>query len=490
LKNIFKNLMVISIFVFTFFISGCSSIEFNVEDTIKPPVSENIAVKGTWMIKSFISADLSNSSSGDEENNYKTYIGKKALFDNEVSVVSKDVCINPGYKIIKTNADTFIQNKYRINEDILGLKRQNVSVVTITTDNQLFHELIVPDANTIYIYLDNGFLVLKRISGSVDEKVKADSLGNVGLNIDRGEYKEDPLLRSGVLIGIRSADNTYRTLWLYSKNREIKAKLYRNQLMVPREKGFWEIGATKNIGSLSIYSEPFAEAAPKEEAKIAKVNTIQMNSNARILFAGNDYIGVDNDMKLSVLPIDNLGTDKEVLLSDIIKEDSLNTLKQSKEAFISTLDGVRAKRLNQQADESNFTLQRRNGHWIMKSRLYYKDTTSGKKYEDFDIKQLVPSKLIQYDEMDIPWNEIKSRVPWTKDAYMSPNKDITILVSDDGLSIYSVQNKNTINNQLLNVPLSKGDSIIMTEWAIGKYADIWEKFAESVFVNSSGNGEF
>ena len=126
----------------------------------------------------------------------------------------------------------------------------------------------------------------------------------------------------------------------------------------------------------------------------------------------------------------------------------------------------------------------------MKSRLYYKDTSGDKKYEDFDLKQMVPSKLIHYDEMNIPWNEIKSRSPWTKDAYMSPNKDIVILASEDNLIVYTVQNKNTISKQLLKIPLKKGESIIMTEWATGKYADMWEEFADTAFDNRYDNGEF
>jgi len=60
-----------------------------------------------------------------------------------------------------------------------------------------------------YGQLENGFLVLNRISDIVDERVKEISFSNVGMNMDNGQFTEDPLLRSGVLIGIRAADNTY-----------------------------------------------------------------------------------------------------------------------------------------------------------------------------------------------------------------------------------------------------------------------------------------
>ncbi len=470
--------------------TGCSSINFSIEDTIKPPEGENIAVKGTWKIQNYILTEKNLVTDKNQEK-YSLFIGKEAVFDNEVSAIYKDVCINPQYKSIRTSAGTFIQNKYRISEDVLGIISENVNVVTITTDNQLFHELIVTDANTAYVYMEGGFLALKRISVDIDEKIRAESLGSVGLDIDTGDYKEDPLLRSGVLLGIRSADNKYRTLWLYFKNRETKAKLYTSQLVVPRAKGFWEIGSVATDNMINIYAEPFTDESQKQQSKImSKINMINKKPDSKILFVGNDYIGIESDLRLGVLPIDNLATKNPVLLSDIIEGDSANTLKQSAEVFISSLDSKRANKLNRQPQEDNFTLQRRNGHWIMKSRLYYKDKSSDKKYEDFDLKQMVPSKLIHYDEMNIPWNEIKSRTPWTRDAYMSPNKEIILLASEDNIIVYTVQNKNTISKQLLKIPLKEGESIIMTEWATGKYADMWSEFADTAFDNSYDIGEF
>ncbi|ACL76589.1 hypothetical protein [Ruminiclostridium cellulolyticum] len=486
LKILFTIFLLIAASLF----SGCSTVNFSIEDTIKPPESKSIALKGTWKIQNYILTDK-NSVTPEKKEKYELFIGMEAIFDNEVSAIYKDVCINPQYKSIRTSAGTFIQNKYRISEDVLGITTENVNVVTITTDNQLFHELIVTDANTAFVYMEDGFLALKRISVDIDEKIRAESLGNVGLDIDSGDFKEDPLLRSGVLLGIRSADNSYRTLWLYFKNRETKAKLNTSQLIVPRAKGFWEIGVINNDDSVDIYAEPFAELSQKEQSKIiSKMNLVNKKSDAKILFVGNDYIGIESDMRLGVLPIDNLATKKPVHLSDIIEGDSANTLKQSAEFFISSLDSTKASKLNQRPEEDNFTLRRRNGHWIMKSRLYYKNTLGDKKYEDFDVKQMVPSKLIHYDEMNIPWNEIKSRLPWTRDAYMSPNKDILILASGENIIVYTVQNKNTINKQLLKIPILKGESIIMTEWATGKYADLWSEFADTAFDNSYDNGEF
>ena len=471
----------------SFIISGCTSIEFNIEETIKPPEIDNVAIHGTWRIEKYISIIKGQSDLNEaEESNRKKYVGKDAIFDNEICAIGIEVCTNPEYKIIRTAADTFLKSTYQINIESLGLKRDKVNVVTISTANKFFNQLIVTNDMTAYVYLENGFLLLKKISDSVDDKVKQNSVGKVADNKSNEEFEEDPLLRSGVLIGVRSADNTYCTIWIYSKNREIKAVSYREQLLVPRSHGFWEAGGIQHMGQ-KLYAVPFATSKLQLLPIGDGVNTILTDKpGAKILFLGNDYIGIEHNFKLNVLPMDNIGVGKAVKISDIILDNSFNVsneFERARQDIVSTLDKDKLKSIVGEFDEGNFTLKRRNGHWIMKSRLYFKEDYNGHKYEDFDLNFVVPSTLISYDEMDIPWNNIKSKLPWTVDAYMSPNKEIAVLASRDSLNIYPVQKRNIVNKQLMKIPLSEGDSIIMAEWATGKYADIWAKFVDRIFTD-------
>ncbi len=480
-------ILIVGIFITSFFLSGCTSIEFNIEETIKPPEIGNVTIQGTWKIEKYISIikgqnDLNEA----EESNIKKYVGKKALFDSEICAIGIEVCTNPDYKIIRTAADYFLKSTYQINNESLGITKEKVNVVTISTANKFFNQLIVTDDMTAYVYLENGFLVLKKISDSVDDKVKQSSVGKVADNKSNEEFEEDPLLRSGVLIGVRSVDNTYCTIWIYSKNREVKAVSYREQLLVPRSYGFWEVGGIQHMDQ-KLYALPLANSKlqliPRNEGVD---NILEDKPGAKILFLGNDYIGIEHNLKLNVLPMDNIGVGKAVKISDIILDNSFNVsneFEQARQAVVSTLDKDKLKNIIGEFDEGNFTLKRRNGHWILKSRLHFKEEYNGLKYEDFDLNLVVPSTLISYDEMDIPWNNIKSKLPWTIDAYMSPNKEIAILASRDSLNIYPVQKRNIVNKQLMKIPLSEGDSIIMAEWATGKYADIWAKFVDRIFTD-------
>nr|WP_259548158.1 hypothetical protein [Heyndrickxia oleronia] len=95
---------------------------------------------------------------------------------------------------------------------------------------------------------------------------------------------------------------------------------------------------------------------------------------------------------------------------------------------------------------------------------------------------MVPSKLIQYDEMNIPWGEIKSKMPWVIDAYESPNKDLLILISTDTIYIYSLENGNISKHPLKEIPLNEGDSIVMAEWSLGHYVEKWGEIVQRKFT--------
>lgn len=485
----YRRLLAIISAVLCFSMAGCASIEFDIEETINPPQYNSMAVQGTWKIDDFISALPENKNAEINIENIKNkYLGQWAVFDSELGAVGPDTCVNPRYRIIKTAADSFIQSKYRLNENNLGLGKQDISVITVSSDNQLFYELILSSDKKAYIYIDNGFLVLDKNSDKVDEKLKEKSLGNVGLNVNNGNYEEDPLLRSGVLLGIRSADNTYRTLWIYSKNREIKTISSRKQLLVPRAKGFWQVGTISENNINAIYAEPLIDGVMLKENFLDQIrgNILKVAPDTKIHFIGNDYIGTEAGQKLSVYPIETLRNGKAISFTQVNSENTGNIFEQSTKDFINTVKGDDSKNIINEIDQQNFMLMRRNGHWILRSRLYFK-LPSKKKYQDFDLKLMVPSSLIHFDEMDIPWNEIKSKQPWTTDAFMSPNKDIIVLVSENSLSINPIQKNSIVNKQLQKIPLAKGDSVVMAEWGIGRYADLWDKFVGRIITADNIN---
>ncbi len=491
MKPNYRLLWTILVLILCFSTTGCTIIEFDIEETISPPQYDSMAVQGTWKIDRFISAIPENKDTKINIESIKNkYLDQWAIFDSELGAVGIDTCVNPHYRIIRTTADSFIQSKYRIDESKLGLGKQDISVVNVSADNQLFYEIILDGDKKGYVYIDNGFLALSKISDQVDGKLKEKSLGNAGQNVNNGQYEEDPLLRSGILIGIRTADNSYRTLWLYSKNREVKTVSGGRQLLLPRAKGFWQVGAINENNINAIYAEPFIEGdiSDKNIMDRLKGNILKAGPETKITFLGNDYIGTGNGEDYKVYPVETLKEGKAVLFSEINNENTDNVYEQSTNNFIASLKGEAADKIVKKVDEKNFTLARRNGHWILKSRMYFKQPYE-KEYQDFDLKLMVPPKLIHYDEMNIQWNDIKSKLPWTSDAFMSPNKDVAVLADGNSLSLYTIKNSSDIGKQLLKLQLAKGETIVMAEWSIGRYADVWDNFVGKIFTVDNTSGQ-
>ncbi len=485
MKLIFRLIFTIISLSICILSAGCTSIDYDIEASIKPPAYDSTAVQGTWRIDRFISAIPENKTSQINFENLKiNYLDKWALFDSEVGAIGIDTCLKPEYRIIKTTANSFIQTKYRTDASKLGLAKQDITVVNITSENQIFYEVILTDDMRAYVYIDNGFLELSKISSEIDSKKKEESLKNVGLNINKGQYQEDMLLRSGVLLGIRKADNTYKTLWLYSKNREIISAGQGENLLVPRSKGFWRISTIDENNINALYAEPIGDNDKNQKImELLNVNNIlRINSSTKINFVGNDYIGTETEGELRVYPLDSMKNESEAAFYQVPMVQHENALEQLTTNYISTLKPETIAKLDQKVDSRNFTLIRRNGHWVLRSRLYYKEPEADK-FVDFDLKHMVPSGLIHYDEMDIPWNTIKTKLPWTTDAFMSPNKELIVLIDKSSLCVYTIQNKSTIGKQIFKMKLEKGESVVMAEWSIGRYAEIWNDYFNKVFMD-------
>ena len=472
--------------IFIFFIvlliilqTGCGNVQLDIEKTLTPPQDTNIAVMGTWKIEGYMSKFPDSTVI---PANIESFIGMSAIFDRDIAAVANDISINPSYKLIRTSANTYVHSKFRIGADSIGISEDDINVVYVTSENQIFYELLLIDDSTIYACVDKGFLQLKKVDSNIDEQLKRDSLQKGTIKTDSTQYTEDPLLRTSIMLGIRSADNTYRTILMHSKNREVKYLEYTNQIIVPRLNGFWEIGMLKfNNNEYKMYAKQYSDE--NYNAVITNSNNYIIESRPRkILYASSDYVSTEIDSELKVLHIDNLVSTKGADISEFIIANPVNVLKRSSQALISSLNREQAKLIDSNAQSDAFKLERRNGHWLIRGRLYYTEKYKEKEYEDYDINVMVPKKLLSYDEMSVPWSEIKGNMPWVTDAFCSPNNDISLLVTQDNIRVYPIKNGKVVNSKLLDIPLNKGDTIVMAEWAIGKYADIWAEFAKSNFA--------
>lgn len=307
--------------------------------------------------------------------------------------------------------------------------------------------------------------------------------------------EEVDALRSGVLLGIKSYDYddinqvdnwTYKTIWIRTNNRNLSSIYEMDDLLVPRKKGFWMVNVERNINDNNINDEIKAVEKRKyleeyfDDIKLFSFEyglemdlaSIEPSRIKNILYVGNDYISVEenelfNDKKaLKTYPIDYLDNGKAIKISDILGDEGLKT-------FVEGAQAIMKSDTTMFLDEESFGLFRRNGYWIMKGRINYQ-IDGEEMYKDFNIKSIPPKELVNYDELIIPWNKIKSKIPEAIDAFTSPNEDIIIVVTRNNLQIYAIENSEISSKELGRVRLNSSDSIIMAEWSLGRYTGLWE----------------
>src|SRR5699024_5905906 len=156
-----------------------------------------------------------------------------------------------------------------------------------------------------------------------------------------------------------------------------------------------------------------------------------------IKYVGNDYVAVEDinikrdssigNRKYQVLPIDNVANSSGMKITDIAGIEARDAFYNSASASLSIKKAQNHKLLEDTVDEENFTVTRRNGHWIMRGRMRYSDERALDYYFDFNINIIPATKLVSYDELSISWNIIKDQIPTAIDAYTSPTSDIIIV---------------------------------------------------------------
>jgi hypothetical protein len=463
-------------------------------DKIVSPSNNSIPISGVWEIYKYVHGDTGESPGQDVEK----WIGKTAIFRGDTAVLGDESCSSPLYKIRIINSADYLLYQYKIKSDYLGIQSSSAEVVTVTSQNQFFYEFIKSGESEIITNIDGTFFYLRKISDNTDKAY------NEYLNTNRaaasGENQESStLLRSGILLGLKSyraPDSssqklwTYRTIWIPSQDRKIGNIYETGNLFVPRKSGFWNIGVihmtSGNVTQDKLYAFPTDRGLLSTESRIdAKSDTpeiIPSIDSSIILYAGNDYISTEcsknsrspNKDVYQVLSIDNLNSTRAVKISDIAGEAGIQALKQGAAEYLSSEPALKNRLPAGEILEDNFTITRRNGHWIMRGRLNFEDGLSPS-FMDFNVKVIPPSKLVSYDELCLSWSSIKARIPEAIDAYTSPNRDMAVIVTSNSLLVYSIENGVLSGSPQRKIKLNEKETVVMAEWSSGKYTDKWDK---------------
>ncbi|TCO79404.1 hypothetical protein [Marinisporobacter balticus] len=482
----------------TLFLQGCVEIKLDIGESIAAPKNKLIPIKGTWKIEKYHTKNYAL-----KKEKINDLIGKTARFNEECVNFGEEICRNPEYKMKNIHVEDYFLYTYKKNYKDLGITNKSIEVISITSKEKHFYDFMKVKENQLIIYIDDVFYYLSKISDTTDGVIVQKN--NESKAFANTENQEEPnLLRSGVLVGMRSSGNntnqeseTYRTLWIATKNRILYPVLEKRNLFVPRKSGFWIVGKDRFIEEGEIKDRLFAYPYKQntiekgsieqeymyEKSQDEKI-TYDTNKNTlrKILFVGNDYIAtaygqlensqIDELVGLQVRPIDNIRKNVGIKISDISGELGKDALLNSAKGYLTTRSKSEANSLNKLGEE-HFTLSRRNGHWIIKGRLYYKEADRENEFLEFNISMLPPKKIVQYDKLYVSWNEVKAKVPKALDVYTSPNKDFAIIVTKEEVYIYGLRSNQLSHKYMKKIKLKEGETVVMAEWATGSYVERW-----------------
>lgn len=427
-----------------------NSLDLSLNAEILPRKLVKSPIEGEWLVDKTVAFGDKNLSDDDRNE----WLNKPASFNSKTAVFDDKLCESPNYKVKLVNAYNYFWNNFKINPKTLGLKEEKVEVITISSKDKYYDEYVKINENSIVKQNEDTLLFFKKSDSSKTSETKNKENFIDYKSIASAKEKETKN-KSGILLGLRDAEGSYRTVWISYINKSFMPVTEVNNILLPRMDGFWQLGVDNNL-----WAYPMKKDINKDNYK--NIKDLEQGNSAVINFVGSDYISIEtSDKKLQVLPIDNLKSAPlkfaaalgQGLPNSILNEDS---------------SGRDATNFN----ESNWGVFRRAGRWIFRSRK----NTDEKSYKDFDMSYAITKNMIRYDELYPSFSVIKEKESEAVDAFSSPNRDFDVIITNTDILVIPIKD-GKLSEVQNRITLKKGEVPVMAHWATGSYVDDWTKIA-------------
>ncbi|MCF0148080.1 MAG: hypothetical protein HUJ77_06735 [Clostridium sp.] len=480
MKLVKKILSLIIILIFTFNI-GCSKVNGKDTQSIKAPDNENLTIKGTWKIKDINIVD-------DEIENKDEILSQK---DSLISISSSKISIFnkayqfPNFKLKVVNGSYVLS--YELNlmlKDIIE-PSDKVDIISLIDSNNLIGEFIITNNDNGYLFYSG--LLLKLVREDINPRHIEDSINKIEAEVIDEDYNSNV----GVMLALKTSskesengvfhDSSYRTLWISFKDNKIEPILEKSNIIFPRLNGIWTI-EKKEINEEGIYNEYFI-AKPidgREDMKIGSGTSVSLYKDVN--FISNDYISIERFEEdefnylapiYRTIPIDNINSYQGLSINEIYSTEVKEKYERDFNDAFNSLSLEKQNSLINKVDYTNFTIKRIEGKWALVGRIISKDPNE--KGVDFKLSINPNKKILNYDTLLIPWKDLKGRFPFIEDAYTSPTGRIAIIIFNNKLFVYELEEGSIKGNSLISIDLNEGERVIMSEWATGSYVDTWTK---------------
>ena len=402
---------------------------------------------GDWYLDKYVT--LKDKSSYNNEPD--KYLGKIAHFSKEGVFFNNEGIADPSFKVKLVNSKDYFWDNYKIKANMIGIDEDYIQVITVSSKEHFFDEYLKIDETHAAKYYE-GLLLFFTKGNSDKAKHVQESIDYTKLASER---EQEARAKSGLLLGLK-CNKSYRTIWISQLNNKFMDIAQIDDILLPRISGFWKIWTD----GTSLWAAPITNSTAKNSNN--DIRYIGRSQDISILFAGNDFICINNKTALQVLPLDNLQSDP-LELSKIFVREKDN----------SSIDGLSNSAITKAKDFSgtNWGLFRRGGRWVLRGRKKSPDKDG---FKEFDIAYAAPRSLTTYDDLYPSFNTIKAKIPEAVDAFSSPNKDFVVVLTDKELLALPIQGS-SLGDVKQRIALKKNETVVMDNWATGHYVDEWSK---------------
>lgn len=479
-------------------LSGCTLTAADSEDRIGSPENLESPVTGTWQLGDCLTGGEKTDPAPMAED---PMIGASISFSADRIVFANDVYDNISYKIKRVKLHEYFLHKNSGIPENMNFASNEAFIITVYSDDNFLMEFVSNHEGDIMAAIDDRYYCMEKISdGFADAAVTVEETVNQAETEDARGKKQ--ILRSGVLLGVRIpvetddglGDYTYGTYFISSVDRVLRPVLYANDIYLPRMDGFWKVRVDKSMGWKGLEDTLMAAKVSSTQRSMLSgafensSKRIETSTRKAIMYIGNDYVCVENtfydlqsdpvqantEKTLRTLPIDNIANIDGITISDLAGENGRMAMESAIDELLENSGYSRTVGTDTQAQEKNFSLYRKTGHWFLKGRID-PDQQEQLPYIDFNLNLLPPSNMVAYDVLQIPWTEMKDKLPHATDIYTSPNDDMAIILTHNEILVYLIADNKLGEEPIASFRLEKGSSVIMAEWCMDDYVQSWEK---------------
>ncbi len=176
---------------------------------------------------------------------------------------------------------------------------------------------------------------------------------------------------------------------------------------------------------------------------------------------------------------DAAGESGLVPIKDILPPELRSTIDSQIQAYRDEFDRTVKKESDkdkQRISEADLTLRRAGGRWRLMVPLQFSNWKYSHNYfvSFHQIDCPLPESLVGHNELCIPLDEIRKRIPDATDAVSSPDNWMLVVQTPDSLKVY-IDPLKSIEKPVFVIPISDREKIVLNQWSHGKALAKWDE---------------